>query len=230
MKNIVVGFSYVDYKDRRRKIAQDNAIEVLSQCPSHVVPVSFAFKRSDPHKYLSNLNITQLSILNRDSSVTINNTRQLPYIKEMLNYCSKIDCRVFGYINSDILMPDDAYSLLNMDFDAYVFSRSDIKEISPDDFRSSTKNIEVIYGGNTHAGADGFFFKKSWWECNKDRFHNDLVLGETEWDTCYRTVIKKSGARYIEARVLYHVYHDAKWDINSPGGINNLKIYEGLCR
>jgi len=113
---------------------------------------------------------------------------------------------------------------LQQDFNAYIFSRSDIGEISAKDFIDG--KARVIYGGDKHVGVDGFFFKKSWWNENKNKFPCDAILGETEWDTIYRYIIKHSTANYIEKRVLKHVYHDAKWDINSPGGKNNRKIWD----
>lgn len=227
MKQVVIAINCVDYKDPRRRMAQEVALQSLNFRPSEQVSVmALSFKGDPKPNALGLLDIHYLPILKRDSSILLNNTRRLPYIKEILDTCAKTKCDVFGYINSDILMPSVAYQILQMDFDAYIYSRSDIGEINIDDWIRG--NYKVIYGGNKHSGADGFFFKKSWWNVNRDKFPDDLVIGETEWDTCYRLLIKKIGCRYIEARTLYHVYHDAKWDKNSPAGINNTKILDEI--
>jgi len=229
MKRVVVGFSYVDFSDRKKRLCEKNALTVLADCPSNVFPISFGFLgQHKDYSLLDELKIHHLDILKLNSGETINNNRPLPYIKEMMDNCAKIDCEVFGYINSDIFIPDIVYGLLQYDFDAFILSRSDIAEVDPDDFING--RINIIHGGNQHEGADGFFFKKSWWKKNEGAFPYDLIVGETEWDTCYRHIIKKSPCRYLEARALYHVYHDAKWDINSPGGQNNRNIWEKLRR
>lgn len=227
MKQIVVAFNYVSYKDDRRNCNQRVAMKVISACPRrYVSAVSFDFKDIPEPDFLKECGIHHLPILKRDSLSIHGNTRRLPYIKDILENCSKITCDVFGYINSDILVPMDAYDILQKDFDAYIFSRSDIVEIRAIDFLD--KKARVIYGGDKHIGADGFFFNKSWWNRNRDKFPPNLILGETEWDTVYRHIIKNSNANYMEKRMLYHVYHDAKWDINSLGGINNRKIWDSI--
>jgi hypothetical protein len=227
MKQIVVALNYVDYKDERKRKAQQVALQVLSMHPKPFVSiVSFDFVHTPETAILESFGIYHLPILKKDSSVFIQNPRKLPYIKEILNCCGKIQCDVFGYINSDILLANKVYDLLQQDYDAFIFSRSDIGEISAKDFIDG--KARVIYGGDKHAGVDGFFFKKSWWDKNRDKFPDGLILGETEWDTCYRYIIKHSNAVYIEKRALYHVYHDAKWDINSLGGKNNRKIWDNI--
>lgn len=228
-KQIVVAINYVDYKDPRRRMAQDMALHVLSLRPgTNISLVSFDFPHAPKPKIFDEYKIEHLPILKRDSSVELNNTRRLPYIKEILGYCNKIKCDVFGYINSDIILIPSVYDLLQLDFDSFMFSRSEIGETDIDSFRD--KPVKVIYGGNSHGGIDGFFFSRRWWNINHGKFPDNLILGETEWDTCYRMIIKKIGCRYVEARALYHVYHDAKWDINSPGGQNNIKILNEVMK
>lgn len=224
---IVISFNYVKYSDKKKALLQDNAITVLSKLQKYVNVVSINFKDEEQHKKLYELNITQINALSRDSLDIPNNNRRMPYVKDFFNTCYKIDCDVFGYINSDILVPDSAIELLyRYDFDAYVFSRSDTAEVTPEDFQNN--NIRVIFGGNSHCGADGFFFKKSWWDINKDKFPNDFIMGECEWDTSYRYIINHLEARYLDARVLYHVYHDAIWKTNSIGGMHNDKIWNSI--
>lgn len=228
MKQIVIAINYVDYSDVRRKMAQEEALNVLSRRPTEFVSlVNFDFMGSSKPKIFDQYGldgIIHLPILKRDSSVLINSSKRFPYIKEILNYCNRIKCDVFGYINSDILVPLGIYDILSANFDAFIFSRSEIGEIDSDSFIAN--NQKVIYGGNSHCGADGFFFRKSWWDENRDKFPDNLLIGATEWDTVYRTIIKNSGARYIEERSLYHVYHDQTWTTTSPSALNNIAIWD----
>jgi len=225
--NIVVAFSPVNYKDERRRKAQEVAVRVLSHAPSFVYPVAFDFlKDSSPISVVEECNIPTLNILKRDSVKTISNTRRLPYIKEILELCSKIDCDIFGYINSDILVDENVYQNLFEDKDAFIFSRSDIGEVSVEDFLAGKS--KVIYGGDKHIGADGFFFNKEWWLKNRQRFPSGLIIGSTEWDTCYRYIIKKLTANFVESRSLYHVYHNQTWTTTSPSALNNIAIWNEI--
>lgn len=223
---MIVAFNPVFYENKKRDILQENALRVLKMAPQGIFPISFGFKGDPIHPLAEELNFDNFNVLKRDSSVIIHNNRRLPYIKELLNYCSKIDCKVFGYINSDILMNNEVYKALNENFDAFILSRYDIAEVSPSDFMKG--KIKVLFGGDKHCGADGFFFNREWWIKNQKHFPEDLILGESEWDTCYRIIIKKLTHGHLEKRALYHVFHNQRWEIDSMGALNNTCIYTKL--
>ena len=223
MKTIVIAFNYVDYKDPNKKEAQDTAIRVLAETPDWIFPVSFGFFGESNPKFHG---INTLNLLKRNSRIEISNDRDLPYIKEILDLASQIDCDKFGYINSDILIGQEFIEAIQEDADAYIFPRSDIGNVTAMDFFRG--NYQVIYGGDQHIGADGFFFDKEWWKQNRDKFPDDLIIGETEVDTCYRRLIERYSNNYIERRVLKHVYHDAKWGLTSHGAKNNIKIWKEI--
>jgi len=197
---------------------------ILKQSPDWVFPVAFGFAGEPEDNSLPSLH--NLNVLKRNSKVEIDNDRPLPYIKEILDAASQIDCGKLGYINSDIMIGPEFYDTIQEDADAYIFSRSDVAEIGSNDFMAGIRN--VIYGGDQHIGADGFFFDRQWWIENRDKFPDDLIIGETEWDTCYRQLIARYSDHYIEKRVLYHVYHDAKWTLTSPGAVNNIRILKEI--
>lgn len=226
MKRIAIGIPYVDFEIRgqyKRKEQQTVALKVLKELPSWVYPVVISYIGATKHEELKILNIPQLNLLNRNSQNTIFNTRPLPYIKDYFLILEKIDCDIIGFINSDILMPEQTIDRLEEDYESFVFSRTDISDISVNNFMKG--EIKPIYGGNTHAGADGFFFNISWWKKNKRLFPNDLVLAETEWDTCYR-IIAKNNSKCLNERLLYHVYHDQEWNLTTNGAKNNIRIWE----
>lgn len=226
--SIVVAFNPVEYQDKRREKAQENAILALSMAPSYIYPIAFGFLGDKPHPLVKYLNITTLNILKNDSGKILGNDRRLPYINEIFDNCCKIDCDMFGYINSDILLNNDFYRLLGMPYDAYIFSRFEVAEFDQLELFVSGKFLpKTIFGGDKHCGNDAFFFWREWYLDNKDVFDKyQLVLGETEWDTCFRYLIKKLTLHYFEFRTLYHVYHKQIWNVSSKGAINNICVLE----
>lgn len=224
---IIVAFNPAFFKDEKRVVIQRNAFEVLSKLPKNIFPIAFGFEKDKDHPDVKRFGFKSLNILKKDAKTIVGNDRKLPYIDEILNECSKKDCDVFGYINSDILITHKVNDILHEGGDAFIFSRFDIEEISPLDFRKG--KIKITPEGNNHCGADGFFFNREWWIKNNENFTDKLIIGEAEWDTCYRIVIANITNKYIEKRCLYHVYHkDALWVMPGPGAENNHKVHMGL--
>jgi hypothetical protein len=226
MHTVVIAFNYVDFKDYKKRDRQLTAMRVLKETPEWVSPIAFGFDGSVSSA--EKCGIHAFNVLKRNSSKEIGNNRELPYIKEIMDWTAKIECGKIGYINSDILIGKEFLDAINENADAYIFSRSDIAETNC--VRFCKENFKVIFGGDQHIGADGFFFKREWWINNRDQFSDDLIIGETEWDTCYRTIIKNECSNYIERRCLYHVYHDAQWSLDSPGAKNNIAIWKSIKR
>jgi len=223
MNTIVIAFNYVDFQDQKKRDRQITAMRVMDNSPEWAFPIALGF---DGDAGADKYGIHTFNVLRRNSRNDMGNTRDLPYIKEMLDWAAKIECGKIGYINSDILLGDEFYEAIQGDYDAFIFPRSDIAETNSTKFCRG--DFKVIYGGDQHIGADGFFFDKTWWLNNRDLFPDDLIIGETEWDTCYRKIIADATDNYLEKRVLYHVYHDAKWTLDSPGAKNNIAIWESM--
>lgn len=231
LMNIVVAFNPVEYEDKRRAKAQENAILALSMAPRHVFPVAFGFHGDKPNLYVKSLNIPTLNILKKDSSQIIGNDRRLPYIDEIMSCCCKLDCGVFGYINSDILLNNMVWDevIHNGNFyDAYILERYEIGEVNNvADFMF--ENTKPLYGGDKHDGNDAFFLSKKWYFDNKNIFDQfPLTIGESDWDTCYRFIIKKRTKCFYEGRVLYHVYHAPKWTKISTGAKHNISMLKTI--
>ncbi|MFA7220044.1 MAG: hypothetical protein WC119_06085 [Synergistaceae bacterium] len=224
MNTAVIAINYVSFQDVKKRNRQHVAMEVLSNSPKWIYPIALGL--DDSVCEVERYGIRSFNLLRRNSRTGIGNDRDLPYIKEIMDITAKIDCDKIGYINSDILVGNEFYEALSEDFEAYIFSRSDIAETCSKSFLKH--DFKVIYGGDKHIGADGFFFKKEWWLNNRNSFPDNLIIGETEWDTCYRKIIKNIASNYLEKRVLYHVYHDAKWGLTSPGARNNIKIWRDI--
>jgi hypothetical protein len=229
----IVAFNPVEYQDKRRAKSQENAILALTFAPNNVFPVAFGFEGDKPHPLVKELNITTLNILKKDSSKLIGNNRRLPYINEIMDCCCKIDCEVFGYINSDILLNRNVYNTLEpMPYDAYIFERFEVAEFNDIKEVVNCKSFpKKIYGGDKHEGNDAFFFWKKWYLWKKSIFDKyPLIIGETEWDTCYRILIKNTADYIFEDRRLYHVYHDAKWTLDSEGAKHNIAMLKEIQR
>jgi len=84
-------------------------------------------------------------------------------IKEVFNVLSNMPSDVFGYMNSDILVKKDFFSVFKKDIDAYIFYKKDIECLTAEDFLNN--NIKIT--DEFPAGVDAFFFKRSWWIANK---------------------------------------------------------------
>lgn len=226
---IIVAFNPAFFKDEKRAIIQRNVFEVLSRLPKNMVPVAFGFEGDNDHPDVKKFGFRSLNILKKDAKAIVGNERKLPYIDEILNNCAQLDCDIIGYINSDILLTHKVNDALHEGCDAFIFSRFDIEEVSPMNFKKG--KIKIIPGGDQHPGADGFFFNKEWWIKNHDSFTDKLIIGESEWDTCYRIVITHTTNKYLEKRCLYHVYHkDALWTTYGEGTKNNHKVYMGIMK
>ena len=228
---ILLTTNYVGYKVADKKRWQKTALNVMAKnSPSNVMLAFFNYE--DETTNIINNNDTSgafrvFKMLKRNSRKIINNDRDMPYIKEIFNNCSKLPCDIFGYVNSDILINKDFFKVFKNNIDTYIFSRTDINEVSEQDFLKGKIEVsENSYSKGLHDGVDGVFFRKKWWLENRDKFHDDLVLGEPYWDWYYRKAIKNNSKRNIEKHNLYHVHHVTKWTFDSNGAKNNTRIWE----
>lgn len=225
MPTCAITFGYVPYRDRRRQITQDVAIECLRRLPSGYTPFSIGYVNDEPPPYED---IEHLAVLTRNSADIIGNNRPLPYIKDIINTVANKPYDYIGYVNSDILLGKKWVETMQADVDAHLQCRYEIGEIDADGFLQG--NMRVIGGGDKHPGVDGFFFKRLWWRQYEHLFPSDLIVGEGEWDTCYRFLLRRACQNRLESRSLYHVYHDQKWTMTSPGFRQNEDIWIKIQR
>lgn len=222
----VIAINPVNYSDRRRSLYQNEAIKILiNNIPDDFVVLSCLFPNETTKINCKN---SKVIYLERNSRNIIGNNRDLPYIKDIFSFCNEINCHIFGYINSDIILSKDFFNILKRDKDAYIFYRREIGETNVERFNAG--DYHRVWGGDKHEGNDSFFFNKDWWDNNSNLFPDDLILGETEWDTCYRTIIVSETKNYYVGRDLCHIFHDQKWDCKSPGAINNLNIFKNVLK
>lgn len=215
---ITLAINYVNYDNPSKKKRQDVALSVLlKNKPKNVFLASFNLVDEEvdtPPK------VRVFRMLKRNSQRELGNNRPLPYIKEILNLCSQSPCNVFGYVNSDILLSKDFFHILENSYNAFIFYKKDIEKVDVKDFPNNIKIVDA-----TPCGVDGIFFNKKWWFLNSHLFPNDLVLGETEWDTVYNSITQKVAKKYYLGRDLMHVVHERIWTLDSRGAIHNTLIW-----
>ena len=217
---IVLAINYVNYSDVKKKNWQKIAMDVMvKNSPSNVQLVTFNYKDDE-------VNVPQqfrvFKMLERNSQKTIGNTRPLPYVKDIFDFASQMNCDVFGYLNSDIMVHKEFFDVFDnyKKIDSYLFNRIDIADVSVATFNS--KNFHIVW--KDHPGFDGIFFRRKWWLINRKRFNDGLIVGEPEWDYYYNKVIRQSTGQIIKKRKLHHVYHNTIWNLTSNGAVNNRKI------
>ena len=225
MPKIIIAINPFVFSDPRRKKYQEVAMEVLSLLPDDFQTIAVLYENETFPLFLPS-NIQQYSVLKRNSAIEIGNTRPLPYVKEILDFASTFECDIFGYLNSDILVGADFVKELRCPYDAFILSRQEVAETTVEAFPEG--NVKRIWGGDKHGGSDGFFFDQGWWMENRERFHNDLIIGATNWDNYYRDMIMKYCDNYSKSRCLYHVIHTQSWRVDTPDAINNTKIWEKM--
>ena len=220
---IVIAINYVNYSDPRKRQLQDRAISILDRvAPPNVTLISFNLPEDVVNLPAHWRNFTNLT---QNSQKIIGNSRPLPYIYELFDICSKLQrYDIFGYINSDILINKDFFKIFSNDIDAYVFYKRDIEEVTYEKLMSG--NFRVIWADPP--GQDGFFFKRAWWAKNKKLFPKELILGETEWDTCYNSILQYTTKKLVIKRALHHIHHDRKWNLTSNGAKNNIGIWDTI--
>jgi len=215
---IIVALNPVNYKDGRKRQHQEAAFDILERNkPSNVDIACFNYPTDDVNVPPT---FKVFKCLERNSAKTIRNTRPLPYISDIFNHCSHMEADVIGYINSDVLLSKEFFSLFSKDIDAYMFSRTDITPVNHS--KLEKKDFRVVW--NEHPGYDGFFFRRAWWSKNRKKFSAGLILGEPEWDYYYRKRIVALTDKRMNKRALYHVFHNTIWTLESPGAIHNRTI------
>lgn len=219
---IFLAINYVDYSDKVKRGRQSVAISVMEKIkPKNSIIASFNYpddKVELPRSFLL------FRMLRGDSQKDLGNDRRLPYITEILSLCSKAPGDYFGYINSDILLPKHFFDIFKEQHDAYIFHKKDIDPVRAKEFLEG--NIKIV--DKRPDGIDGFFFRRMWWVKNGNIFPKTLVLGETEWDTAYNTLIQNKIPDHVLRRELFHVVHDRVWNLDSRGAIHNTLIWKGV--
>lgn len=146
------------------------------------------------------------SQLNREF---IDETRRLPFVKDMIDRAAETGRDVIILTNSDTCVTIDigiivAKAMLKTP--AVAFTRREFQAVPKRLTRTD------IVTGQLVAGYDAFAFMRHWWLANRDSMP-DLLLGAEGWDSVLAALIRKttnSDAWLIDGEV-YHVKHVPLW-------------------
>jgi len=221
---LCVAVNYVDYKELHKREAQEIALSVMAcNAPLDARLCVFVFEEDNvevPERFEVH------KTLKLNSKDILGNDRTLPYVKEIMDQASDFNEEAFLFVNSDILLSRDFFKHIRIDIDVHVFYRIEICKTTLLQFNEN--KFKRYYPVDWHSGNDGFLFRTVWWKNNRNKFPDDLILGETEWDTCYRTITQHETPRHFLTRSLYHFYHDALWTLISKGALNNIRIWQDI--
>lgn len=224
--HIIVAINYVNYNDPDKKKWQKNAINtLLTNKPSNVEIVSFNFP-DEEIKLPSEIRV--FKTLKRNSRKVLGNNRDLPFVKEIFDQCAQLRGNIFGYINSDILIPKDTFNLFTWQNNVYLFQRTDISDVSVKQYNN--RKYKKVW--DKHPGFDAIFFRKQWWNQYNHKFNSELVLGEPEWDYYYYKRIRRITKlkKVLVGRHIDHIFHKTIWTLNSKGAINNRVINGSIAQ
>jgi len=222
--SLCVVVNYVDYKDLRKREDQEIALSVMAcNAPLDARLCAFVFEEDNvevPERFEVH------KTLKLNSKDILGNDRSLPYVKEIMDQASDLNEEMFLYVNSDILLNRVFFEHAKLEAMVHIYYRIEIGKTTQPQFNEN--RFRRLYVEDLHSGNDGFLFKTSWWKSNRGKFPDDLVLGETEWDTCYRTIIEQECPGRFSSRSIYHVCHNTEWTLDSKGALNNIKIWQDI--
>lgn len=152
--------------------------------------------------------------------------RPLPYLRDVLDAgASVLDCDVFAYLNSDLLMDRaDAELLKSGAAKAYVLKSHEIEACSFEDFEARRFKIDV----SPRPGFDAVAFERGWWQSGgRAHFPAGFILGEWRWDTAYDAIVRTL-PQGLSACGTYHRKHVSAWKPGSAGGKHNEAVLKGM--
>lgn len=176
----------------------------------------------------SEYDINCLNDLKRSSEdLDINSTKRLPFVNDILQALSRIDCDYFVYVNSDVIISTSLIRyIINNSPDSFACSRVDIKPI--DNFQQFIdKRIEAVR--YEIAGFDVFVFKRDWYLNNQSLF-DDFLVGQPCWDQCYAMMLKLFGGGHSLINqyppFCFHIQHEPTWqlDKDAPERLYNHSV------
>ena len=152
------------------------------------------------------------NLMKRDARSELGDSRDLPFIKDLLNYGSiyATDNDWLVLTNRDICVDPGALLAATGNESASVFysHRRDSKRLT-----RALLPAEIVRL-NPYPGADLFAMRKSWWLSNRSMFP-DMVLGAEAWDLCLWTLMNSSLPAGRTAEIpcmIYHEWHESVWE------------------
>lgn len=158
-----------------------------------------------------------LDKLPRSSRKAIKTVRDLPFVKDLIDYGVKqaTDNDVIVFTNDDISFVKG--------LGQFLLEVSDHRAawINRFDFRSLTKHLttEQCRTGVFCVGSDLFAFTPYWWRTYRDKYP-DMLLACEAWDMVFRELVHLTGGFEIHA-MIYHQSHASFW-YTGGNRLNNI--------
>jgi hypothetical protein len=151
---------------------------------------------------------TNIHTLTKDSkSIAPAYKKRLPFLNEIFDILSTLQCDYFLFLNNDIAVSDRFIKeiLSNSDYDSFVASKLHFRKL--DSINDSNSDPGAI---SVH-GFDAFAIKPIWWNNNSSKF-SQFVLGKPYWDTYFFTMCYIHGNCKVLNKppcAIFHVQHES---------------------
>lgn len=175
------------------------------------------------------------------SSAQMGDSRNLPYLKDLLGRAMDSSAEIVVFTNGDIVLHPETPSAIQSHLKHFgALSSFRINVATPPPARGTLR--EWANHGKSDLGRDLFAFRKSWLATHWDSIPNFFV-GEWEWDLAMAIMIRMSNKVPIREKAelsiwhpsselplgyIVHQNHERKWLMksffNSPAKRHNLKL------
>lgn len=196
----------------RQNVAIESWLHLNEQFDVDVYDVQF----DDAEQVDSRLNT--LKVLCRDSQQITKGDKRLPFINDIFNALSRMECDYFIYCNSDVIVNSNLIKFIHDKQPAcFACSRLDINNIESFDFVLNKQITPVRY---EIAGFDAFVFSRHWYIEHESLFR-DYLIGQPCWDQVYATIMKIYGDNSHFGNnfppYCFHIHHEQTWQTqNTP--------------
>lgn len=167
------------------------------------------------------------------TSKEIGDTRQVPYINDLLGYAfQKPDEDIIVWSNLDISLVPEAARVIRRKLETgpCCFARRvDVDNARKVLFRSDLHHM------TTHGGTDLFAFRAGWWKANHQLMPRMFIACEAFDFVLRRIMLAQRPLAEITPTICYHEKHDAFWakDENvkeNPAQAHNRKLAVEWCK
>ena len=166
-------------------------------------------------------------IFTRNSKTVVGDTRVLPFVRDLIDFCS-VRCKT----SDDIIVLTNDDTCFAESLSGQIENAIQNKKPAYAyrwDFRCPITQPLVqadMSGATWYSGSDLFVFTNEWWMENRLDFP-DLIMACEYWDCILRQMIKRSGGMELQ-KAIYHEWHDSLWQQpgfrqNNPGQKHNVE-------
>lgn len=168
----------------------------------------------------------------RDSKSILGDTREMPFIRDMLDFAGNPNNRdVIVITNADIGLPDSTIGrvmeAVHRDGACYCHRWDQLTPFKRVPNRAMWKHLTF------YDGCDLFAFTTKWWHDHRLEFP-DMLLGCECWDGAMRHLIRIHGGNEV-TKAIFHQRHDSFWQRpenfrKNVGNAYNCQLYSEFLK